>query len=95
MRQTGACGVVRGMGCWQVFRTAHAGFVLDALEQAHDRSRVQGGDWFDNRRLFEPISKEPPARAKDLYHLLQEVAALVLYLNPSSLPQTPHGTARH
>ena len=29
---------------WRVSRTAHAGFVLDALEQAlHDRRPVQGG----------------------------------------------------
>ncbi len=29
---------------WRVSRTAHAGFVLDALEQAlHDRRPIQGG----------------------------------------------------
>jgi transposase InsO family protein len=34
----------RKIGGWRVSRTAHAGFVLDALEQAiHDRKPVSGG----------------------------------------------------
>jgi putative transposase len=135
---------------WRVSRTAHAGFVLDALEQAlHDRRPVQGGglihhsdrgvqyvsiryterlaavgiepsvgsigdsydnalaetvhglfktelirrrgpwrsleavefatlewvDWFNNRRLLEPIGNMPPAEAEQRYYAqLEEVA---------------------
>ena len=135
---------------WRVSRTAHAGFVLDALEQAlHDRRPVQGSglvhhsdrgaqyvsiryterlaeagidpsvgsvgdsydnalaetvnglfktevirrrgpwrsleavefatlewvDWFNHRRLLEPIGNMPPAEAEQRYHSeLQEIA---------------------
>jgi transposase InsO family protein len=135
---------------WRVSRTAHAGFVLDALEQAlHDRRPIRGGglvhhsdrgvqyvsiryterlaragiepsvgsigdsydnalaetiiglfktevirrrgpwrsleavefavlewvDWFNNRRLLEPIGSVPPAEAEQCYHAqLQETA---------------------
>lgn len=136
---------------WRVSRTAHAGFVLDALEQAlHDRRPVQGTglvhhsdrgvqyvsiryterlteagiepsvgsvgdsydnalaetviglfktevirrrgpwrglegvefatlewvDWFNNRRLLEPIGNIPPAEAEARYYAAQEVTAL-------------------
>ena len=135
---------------WRVSRTAHAGFVLDALEQAlHDRRPVQGSglvhhsdkgvqyvsihyterlaeagidpsvgsvgdsydnalaetvnglfktevirrrgpwrsleavefatlewvDWFNHRRLLEPIGNMPPAQAEERYYAqLQEIA---------------------
>jgi putative transposase len=134
---------------WRVSRTAHAGFVLDALEQAlHERRPVQGGlvhhsdrgvqylsiryterlaeagiepsvgsvgdsydhalaetinglyktevirrrspwrsfeavvlatlewvDWFNNRRLLEPIGNIPPAEAEARYYAqLEEIA---------------------
>jgi transposase InsO family protein len=136
---------------WRVSRSAHAGFVLDALEQAlHDRKPVSGGlvhhsdrgvqyvsikyterlaeaglvpsvgsvgdsydnalaetinglykaevihrrgpwrslevveyatlewvDWFNNRRLLEPIGHVPPAEAEAAYYAaLEEPAAL-------------------
>ena len=136
---------------WRVSRTAHAGFVLDALEQAlHERRPIQGGglvhhsdrgsqylalryterlaeagiepsvgsvgdsydnalaetinglfkaeaihrrgpwrsfeavefatlewvDWFNNRRLLEPIGNVPPAEAEARYHARAEVPAL-------------------
>jgi transposase InsO family protein len=136
---------------WRASRTAHAGFVLDALEQAlHDRRPVGGGlvhhsdrgvqyvsikyterlaeaglvpsvgsvgdsydnalaetinglykaevvwrkgpwrsfeavelatldwvDWFNNRRLLEPIGNIPPAQAEAAYHAaLEEPAKL-------------------
>jgi transposase InsO family protein len=106
----------RGIVGWRVSRTAHAGFVLDALEQAlHERRPAQGGglvhhsdlgvqyvsirhterlaeagiqppvgsigdrhdsfeaveyarlewvDWFNHRRLLEPIGNIPPAEAE-------------------------------
>jgi putative transposase len=135
---------------WKVSRTAHAGFVLDALEQAlHDRRPVRGGlvhhsdrgrqyvsiryterlveagiepsvgsvgdsydnalaesviglfktevirrrgpwrsletveyatlewvDWFNNRRLLEPIGNMPPAEAEARYYAAQQEIAL-------------------
>ncbi|NKE45256.1 IS3 family transposase [Roseomonas frigidaquae] len=136
---------------WRVSRTAHAGFVLDALEQAlHDRRPVQGTglvhhsdrgvqyvsiryterlaeagiepsvgsvgdsydnalaesviglfktevirrrgpwrslevvefatlewvDWFNNRRLLEPIGNIPPAEAEARYYAAQEATPL-------------------
>jgi transposase InsO family protein len=136
---------------WRVSRTAHAGFVLDALEQAlHERRPLQGGglvhhsdrgsqylalryterlaeagvepsvgsvgdsydnalaetinglykaevihrrgpwrsfeavefatlewvDWFNNRRLLEPIGNMPPAEAEARYYAQAEVPAL-------------------
>lgn len=136
---------------WRVSRTAHAGFVLDALEQAlHERRPVSGGglvhhsdrgvqyvsikyterlaeagiepsvgsigdsydnalaetinglykaevihrrgpwpsmaavefatlewvDWFNNRRLLEPIGNMPPAEAEDRYYAMMELHAM-------------------
>ena len=125
---------------WRVSRTAHASFVLDALEQAlHERRPARGGlvhhsdrgsqyvsiryterlaeagvepsvgsvgdsydnalaetinglykaevihrrgpwrsfeavefavDWFNNRRLLEPIGNIPPAEAEELYYAM-------------------------
>jgi putative transposase len=135
---------------WRVSRTAHAGFVLDALEQAlHERRPVRGGlvhhsdrgvqyvsikyterlaeagiepsvgsvgdsydnalaetinglykaevihrrgpwrsfeavefailewvDWFNNRRLLEPIGNLPPAEAEAAYYAQLELTAI-------------------
>jgi putative transposase len=136
---------------WRVSRTAHAGFVLDALEQAlHERRPVRGGglvhhsdrgvqyvsikyterlaeagiepsvgsvgdsydnalaetinglykaevihrrgpwrsfeavefatlewvDWFNNRRLLEPIGNRPPAEAEAAYYAPLEMTAI-------------------
>ncbi|MER9594113.1 IS3 family transposase [Mesorhizobium sp. M0244] len=136
---------------WRVSRTAHASFVLDALEQAlHDRRPVQGGrlihhsdrgsqyvsiryterlaeagvepsvgsvgdsydnalaetinglykaevihrrgpwrsfetvefatlewvDWFNNRRLLEPIGNIPPAEAEERYYAMLDEPAI-------------------
>jgi putative transposase len=137
---------------WRVSRTSHAGFVLDALEQAlHERRPAQGGglvhhsdrgvqyvsiryterlaeagvepsvgsvgdsydnalaetinglykaevihrrgpwrsfeavefatlewvDWFNNRRLLEPIGNIPPAEAEERYYAMPEEPAMV------------------
>ena len=136
---------------WRVSRTAHAGFVLDALEQAlHERRPLQGGglvhhsdrgsqyvsikyterlaeagiepsvgtvgdsydnalaetinglykaevihrrgpwrsfeavefatlewvDWFNTRRLLEPIGNIPPAEAEERYYAMMEHSAM-------------------
>ena len=137
---------------WRVSRTSHAGFVLDALEQAlHERRPAQGGglvhhsdrgvqyvsiryterlaeagvepsvgsvgdsydnalaetinglykaevihrrgpwrsfeavefatlewvDWFNNRRLLEPIGNIPPAEAEERHYAMPEEPAMV------------------
>jgi putative transposase len=108
---------------WRVSRSAHAGFVLDALEQAlHDRNPLSGSglvhhsdsydnalaetinglykaevihrrgpwrsmdaveyatlewvDWFNNRRLLEPIGNIPPAEAEAAYYASPEEQAI-------------------
>jgi len=33
-------------------------------------------DWFNNRRLFEPIGNIPPAEAQARYHAAQEATPL-------------------
>jgi putative transposase len=35
-----------------------------------------GCDWFNHRRLLEPIGKIPPAEAEDRYHAMLEQPAL-------------------
>ena len=151
---------------WRASRTAHAGFVLDALEQAlHDRRPVGGGlvhhsdrgvqyvsikyterlaeaglvpsvgsvgdsydnalaetinglykaeviwrkgpwrsfeavelatlewvDWFNNRRLLEPIGNIPPAEAEAAYYASLEEPALAASLKRNSLRQTRGGS---
>jgi putative transposase len=102
---------------WRVSRTAHAGFVLDALEQAlHERSvgsigdsydnalaetinglykaevihrrgpwrrfeavefaTLEWVDWFNNRRLLEPIGNIPPAEAEAAYYTQLEMTRI-------------------
>ena len=50
---------------WRVSRSAHAGFVLDALEQA-----------LHERRLLEPIGNLPPAEAEGRYYAMLEELAM-------------------
>ena len=165
---------------WRVSRSAHAGFVLDALEQAiHDRKPVSGGvlvhhsdrgvqyvsikyterlaeaglvpsvgsvgdsydvvlkarlrhnalaetinglykaevihrrgpwrsleaveyvtlewvDWFNNRRLLEPIGNVPPAEAEAAYYAaMEEPTALAARLKQTSLRRSRYGSVRH
>ena len=49
---------------WRASRTAHAGFVLDALEQAlHERRPVQGGGLIHHSRSGQPIRLDQIHRA--------------------------------
>ena len=49
---------------WRVSRTAHASFVLDALEQAlHDRWLVQGGGLIHHSDRGRPIRQHSIHRA--------------------------------
>ena len=38
-------------------------------------------DWFNNRRLFEPIGNIPPVEYEELYYQQQEAPAMVAGLN--------------
>src|SRR5215203_3697451 len=152
---------------WRASRTAHADFVLDALEQAlHDRRPVKGGlihhsdrgsqyvairyterlleagiepsvgsvgesydnalaetinglfktevirrrgpwrsmevvefatlewvDWYNNRRLLQPIGNMPPAEAEARYYAQLEAPALAAQLKPTGLRQTRGGSS--
>src|SRR5690606_36805407 len=154
---------------WRVSRTAHASFVLDALEQAiHDRRPVHRGglvhhsdrgsqsvriryserlaeagiepsvgsvgdsydnalaesinglykaevihrrgpwrniesvefatlewvDWFNHRRLLEPIGNIPPAEAEANFYAALEQPAMAAYLKPNSLRSFRGGSHR-
>jgi putative transposase len=154
---------------WRVSRTAHASFVLDALEQAlHERQPVHRGglvhhsdkgsqyvsiryterlaeagiepsvgsvgdsydnalaetinglykaevihrrgpwrsfeavefatltwvDWFNNRRLLEPIGNIPPAEAEERYYAMPEEPAVAAQLKPNGLRQTRGGSLK-
>ena len=89
---------------WRASRTAHASFVLDALEQSRQRSgrnhqrtlqdrghpsaqavavfqavefaALEWVDWFNNRRLLEPIGNVPPAEAEERYYAMLEHPAM-------------------
>lgn len=152
MKRLGAHAASISRAIWRASRTAHAGFVLDALEQAlHERRPLGGGqlvhhsdrggqylsikyterlaeagiepsvgtvgdsydnalaetinglykaevihrrgpwrsfesvefatlewiDWFNNRRLMEPIGNIPPAEAEQRYYTLLDTQAKV------------------
>src|SRR3981189_903798 len=57
------------------------------------RQRVEAGefatlewvDWFNNRRLLEPIGNIPPAEAEERYYAMLEQPAMAARLKPNSL----------
>ncbi len=49
-------------------------------------------DWFNNRRLLEPIGNIPPAEAEARYYASQQEVALAAKLKPPSLRQTRRGS---
>jgi transposase InsO family protein len=56
--------------------------VIEQLELWYSMTRVEietlgGVDWFNNRRLLEPIGNIPPAEFEALYDRNQRVAAAV------------------
>ena len=61
---------------WRVSRSLHTDLVLDALEQAL-WSRTKWVDWFNNRRLLEPIGNVPPAEYEMMYYRQLEESAMV------------------
>ena len=56
-------GVIRRRGPWRS---------LEAVE----RATLEWVDWFNHRRLLEPIGHVPPAEAEDRYHATFDAAAM-------------------
>jgi putative transposase len=54
---------------------------FDAVEFA----TLEWVDWFNHRRLLEPIGNIPPAEAEDRYYARLEQPALAACLKPNSL----------
>jgi transposase InsO family protein len=63
---------------------------LEAVEFA----TLEWVDWFNNRRLLEPIGNIPPAEAEALYDAAQESLFLAASLKAISLRQTRGGSRR-
>ena len=72
--------VIRRLGPWRI---------LEAVEFA----TLEWVDWFNNRRLLEPIGNIPPAEAEARYYAQLERAGLGgVELKPNSLRQTRRGS---
>jgi len=71
--------VIRRRGPWRS---------LEAVEFA----TLEWVDWFNNRRLLEPIGGIPPAEAEARYYAQLKHAALAAWLKPTSLRQTRGGS---
>lgn len=63
---------------------------LEAVEFA----TLEWVDWFNHRRLLEPIGNVPPAEAEALYYAAQDNLPLAAWLKPNSLRQTRGGSQR-
>ena len=53
---------------------------------------VEWVDWFNNRRLLEPIGNIPPAEAEANYYAQKEELAMVAWLKLNSLRQIRGGS---
>jgi hypothetical protein len=56
------------------------------------REILQWVDWFNNRRLLEPIGDVPPAEYEQEYYRLQQSQALAARLSINSLRETRGGS---
>jgi transposase InsO family protein len=63
---------------------------LEAVEFA----TLEWVDWFNHRRLLEPIGNIPPAEAEARFHAQSEELAMVAWLKQTSLRQTWGGSRR-
>ena len=61
---------------WRVAASMTADLTLDALEQVEFAS-LEWGDWFNNRRLLEPIGNVPPIEFEATYYDTVEAPATV------------------
>src|SRR5262249_48068769 len=63
---------------------------LEAVEFA----TLEWVDWFNNRRLLEPIGNIPPAEAEERYYAMLEQPAMAACLKPNGLRPTRGGSFR-
>jgi transposase InsO family protein len=49
-------------------------------------------DWFNHRRLLEPIGNIPPAEAEERYYAMLDDQKLAARLKPNSLQQNRSGS---
>ena len=61
---------------------------LEAVEFA----TLEWVDWFNNRRLLEPIGNIPPAEAEECYYAMLEQPAMAASLKPNGLRRTRGGS---
>ena len=82
---------INGLYKTEVIRLRGPWRSLEAVELA----TLEWVDWFNNRRLLEPIGNIPPAEAETRYYAqLEEPAFGGIGLNRNSLRQTRGGSAR-
>jgi hypothetical protein len=71
--------VIHRRGPWRSF---------EAVEYA----TLEWVDWFNNRRLLEPIGNIPPAEAEERYYAMLDDIRMAASLKPNSLRQTRSGS---
>lgn len=54
--------------------------------EAVEFATLTWADWFDHRRLLEPIGNIPPAEAEGRYHAMLEEPAIAARLKPNENP---------
>ena len=63
--------------------------------EAVEFATLEWVDWFNNRRLLEPIGNIPPAEAEQRYYAMLEQPAMAANLNQmASVKQTRGGSRR-
>ena len=62
--------------------------------EAVEFATLEWVDWFNNRRLLEPIGNIPPAEAEARYYAQTEAQTLAASPNPNSLRETRGGSGR-
>ncbi len=84
MRQDGLykAEVIYRRGPWRSF---------EAVEYA----TLEWVDWFNHRRLLEPIGNIPPAEAEERYYAMLEQSDMAASLKPNGLRETRGGSLSH
>jgi hypothetical protein len=62
--------------------------------EAVEFATLEWVDWFNNRRLLEPIGNIPPAEAEERYYAMTEQPAMAAWLKRNSLRQNRGGSNR-
>jgi hypothetical protein len=52
-------------------------------------------DWFNHRRLLEPIGNMPPAEAEERYYAMLDEPAMAAQRQPNGLRKTRRGSNRY